>query len=296
MKLYRGALAITLFSCLALAGCNEQSNSKAANQEASAPADNSLNNYIALNNTLTGISGLEAMQAWYVKQNIAKAKTSQVIDYPSAKFDYAYLQYAEALKNKRSHPALDNAADDLMKKLDAIKKDTATYEQYYESASYKTDGLKKGKEADAQIKQHYANAVASYAVFKSELDVVYKEAKKKELEALKASGNAYQYHKAYSMQLAEELVSVFGSETDLKNPEKLKQAASVADLLQNELAAFNTELQKVKDKNPNGPIDTTLMNLNSCLKYYRSFVESKSEYDFKFMLDGYNSAVRSNRY
>jgi ABC-type uncharacterized transport system auxiliary subunit len=296
MKIQKGALAVALISCLVLAGCNEKAGSNTAStQDSSVQADNSLNNYIAMNNDLMGLSGLQASYEAYVRLNIPKAKPSQSLGYPSATFKYTFSQYAEAIKGKRSRPALDQAADDLMKKLEAVKSDTAVFEQYYESASYKTDALKKGKEADAQIRQHFEDALASYSAFAKELDVVYQQAKLKELEVLKQSGNNYQYRKAYSMHLAEQLVSVFDSQEDLTNADKLKQADKIADQLGQELSEFNAEYQKIKDKNPQVSSDSTLMSLNSCIKYYRSFKESKSQYDFKFMIDGYNNAVRANR-
>lgn len=296
MKIHKGVLAAAFISCLALAGCNEQAGSQTASaHDASIQADNSLNNYIAMNNDLMGISGLQAYYESYLRLNIPKAKPSQSLGYPSATFKYAFSQYAEAIKGKRSRPALDQAADDLMKKLEAVKSDTAVFGQYYESASYKTDGLKKGKEADARIRQHFEDALASYAVFTRELDVVYQQAKLKELEALKQSGDIYQYRKAYSMHLAEQLVSVFDGPQDLANAEKLQQADNIADQLGQALSEFNDEYQKIKDNNPQVSSDSTLMSLNSCIKYYRSFRESKSQYDFKFMIDGYNSAVRANR-
>jgi len=294
MKLYRGILAVMLFSCLALAGCNEKNGSGTSpTAAASAQTDNSLNNYIAMNNELSGIDGLQARYDSYLALNIPKAKPSQALQYPSASFDYTFSQYAEALKEKRSRPALDNAADELMKRLELVKKDTASYEQYYESAAYKIDGLEKGRAADAQIKKHYVEALQSYASFTKALNVVYKEAKKAELEMLKQSGNNYQYRKASSMYYAEELVSLFGGEDDLSNAAILKAADEIAGQLQTELNALNEEYQKIKEKNPDASADVTLISLNSCLKYYRNFRESKRGSDFRFMVDGYNNAVRS---
>ena len=297
MNFQKGALAVAVISCLVLAGCNEQAGSgsgTASKQESTAAqADNSLNNYIAMNNDLMSLRGLEAGYRDYLRMNIPKAKPSQTLSYMAPTFQYVFSQYAEAIKGKRSQPALDQAADDLMKKLEAIKADSAEFGQYYESAAYKTDNLKKGKAADAQIRQHFEDALASYETFTKELKGVYEQAKLKELEAIKQSGNTYQYHSAYSMHLAEQLVNVFENEEDISNPEKLKQADAIADQLNKELTEFNAEYQKIKDKNPQASTDTTLLNLNSCIKYYRAFRQSKSAYDFKFMIDGYNSAVQA---
>ena len=293
---YAKLAVTTLASVLLLAGCGnnnekDQTERTTASEEAQT---SSLNAYVAiLNQLINGVAGLEQIQNHYLSLNIPKATEKDSLSYPKLNYDYIRDKFAEADKAPKNNPALDSAAADLKQKIEALSKDYDDFHLYYESGEYKTDHLAKGKAADAAIREHFQQAVASFKTFQKELTLVYKKEKQAELEQIKASGDMYLYHNKAAMSAAENLVSVFGSEQDLNNPEKFKEADQFADDLQAHLKALDAEQKKIKEKNPNANTNTILLNLTSCLSYYRKFKESKDQYDFQFMVDGYNQAVQS---
>ncbi|WP_171257538.1 DUF3829 domain-containing protein [Acinetobacter qingfengensis] len=280
-----------------LAGCDEKKQADHETSENTAPADTvRINDHIAIANQLTGLSGVEQAQAQYLKQKIATATPDKAIDYPSLNYKYLNEKFS-ALKDVSSlSPALQTASKDLKVKIHALEQDYNEFNIYYDSGEYKTDQLAKGKKADAQIQQHFKEAVDSFQRFQIALNEVYSKEKKKELEKLKESGNAYAYHRAAALDASERLVSVFQTEQDITNPAKYKEADAIADQLQQELNQLNTEYNKNKEKDPKIATDTVLMSLSSCLKYYREFKQSKNQYDFKFMIDAYNSAVQYSNF
>ncbi|MCU4414741.1 YiiG family protein [Acinetobacter sp. WU_MDCI_Axc73] len=289
-------LSATISSIL-LVGCgnrnNQENNQVNDSAEVSSSPSTSLNEYVEISNQLMGTYGLEQARNSYFKQNISNAKPSQALSYPSLNYKYLNEKFASLKDIGGLSPELNTAVQDLKQKIGVLESDYNEFNLYYDSGEYKTDQLVKGKAADAEIKTHFNEAMDSFEKFQSALDKVYKKQKQAELEKLKATGNTYIYHRAAALDAGERLVSVFQSDTDLNNPEKIKQADAIANELQTELNALNVEYNKNKDKDPSIGTDTVLLNLTSCLKYYRQFRESKNQSDYKFMVDGYNSAVTS---
>ncbi|AOA58560.1 DUF3829 domain-containing protein [Acinetobacter larvae] len=287
-------LVITAFvSALSLTACGNKEGQKEQAATATTEQSSNINAYIAISNQLIGLNGLKATQDAYHKLNITQAMPSQALSYPSMNYKYLNDQFTQAEQSTKNNPALESKAADLKQKIAQLEKDYNDFNLYYSSGEYKTDQLAKGKAADASIREHFQQASDSFDAFQQELAVIYQQQKKAELEKLKTSGDDYNYHRRAALSTAENLVSVFQSETDLNNADKIKQADQFAAELQTELSALDAEYNKKKAQDPNINADTVLSNLTACLKYYRQFKETKSQYDFKFMIDGYNSAVKS---
>ena len=292
---YTKLAVTTLASVLLLAGCGNNNKDQAETTASAEAQTSSLNAYVAiLNQLINGVAGLEQIQDHYLNLNIPKATEKDSLSYPKLNYDYIRDKFAEADKAPKNNPALDAAAADLKQKIEVLSKDNDDFHLYYESGEYKTDHLAKGKAADAAIRKHFQQAVDSFATFQKELTLVYKKEKQAELEQIKASGDMYLYHYKAAMNAAENLVSVFGSEQDLKNPNKYKEADQFADNLQTHLKALDAEYNKLKENDPRRSTHTILSELTSCLSYYRQFKESKEQSDFEFMVDGYNQAVQAS--
>lgn len=295
MKVEKILLSIVI-STLLLSGCSKHKDAdqNALTSETSVSSNSTnFNEYIEISNQLSGLSGVEHAKELYLKQNIANITSDREIDYPSLNYKYLNEKFAQLKDVSNLSTELNVAGEDLKEKIKVLEKDYNEFNLYYSSGEYKTDKLAKGKAADAAIKQHFEQAVSSFSKYQEVLKVVYEKKKKDQLEQLKASGDQYIYHRAAALYAAERLVNVFGSNEDLQNKEKNKEADALAIELQGELTALNTEYNQRKEKDPSISTDTVLLNLTSCLKYYREFKESRNQSDFKFMVDGYNSAVSS---
>ena len=291
-------IIISMFlSSLLLTGCDQKSDDSAKTSTASEATESesgNINSYVEIYNQLVCIMGLQEAKTKYENQHIESISKDRGVSFPRLNYDYINEQFAAAEKTKGVSPELSSAGKDLKQKINLLQQDYNQFNIYYESGEYKTDNLAKGKAADASIKKHFEEAMISFNKYQDALNQVYKKEKADQLEKLKQSGDLYAYHTAASLNAAEELVNVFKSEDDLKNAEKQKEADAIANRLQQELSALNTESIKRKEKSPDAPTHSILGHLMSCLSYYRKFKETGDQSDYKFMVDGYNQAVFSS--
>ena len=255
-------IIISMFlSSLLLTGCDLKSDDSAKTSTASEATESesgNINSYVEIYNQLVGIMGLQEAKTKYENQHIESISKDRGVSFPRRNYDYINEQFAAAEKTKGVSPELSSAGKDLKQKINLLQQDYNQFNIYYESGEYKTDNLAKGKAADASIKKHFEEAMISFNKYQDALNQVYKKEKADQLEKLKQSGDLYAYHTAASLKAAEELVNVFKSEDDLKNAEKQKEADAIANRLQQELSALNTESIKRKEKSPDAPTHSIL--------------------------------------
>jgi len=292
MKGWRHAAPIAAI-CLMLAACGQFSgNGSSASGGASTDTEATIGRYVAAYNKLADDSGVYETQRNYAELNVANASTSDELFFT----DIALTQGLKAMRDARAAskgPAeLDAAADKVIAAIDAVTKRTAGLTTYYQSKAYRTDNLARGKAENAPMKAEFAAAAEATEAFQKLLDRERRALDIRQLEVLKASGDAPRYLATRSVSEAKELMDAFPTDSSLGDSKRYVAAdASVA-----KLEATLKELATAKaDPKLSPPLvavyDSLMLRLNMAIAEYRSLRKSKSAEDFNGMVEQYNGAI-----
>lgn len=310
-----GLLTTALCAALLLSACNKSADvpnapdpKAQASGTAAVPAGPArtaeqatakFNAYTAAYNKLIGTFGLPETRDRYFKENIASKKPADSVSITAGWLE----QGLEALRQGRGLPtagldALDTSADAVIAPLGKLVPQLKALDVYYTSKAYKEDGLAKGKAQDAEVRGLFEATTTAMANFNKALGEEQKKRGAQALASLKANGEMLAYDTQLALQQGEELTAVFGSESDIRNPERFQQADNLVAALEKTLAEQRTQFEadkaKAKDKKPDSGHESVNGNLVSLIGEYRDLKQSRKAEDYNDMIKYYNRAVESS--
>ncbi len=264
--------------------------------EAGEAARAKLSAYTAGYNKLLDTFGLPAMAEAYAKQDIPNQSPTDNISVSDGWLEQGHT----LLKAARAMPGgpadVDQAADALIGALETVMTRLDGLKVYYDSKAYKEDGLKRGKQEDAAMTAEFKAALAAMERFSDILDRERKGATAADLAALQASGDVLGYNTKLALQQAEQLVSMFDSDDDIRNPAIVTRADAQVALVEKTLATLRAELAKAKAAaTAEKPVDVNYGlvadRLTSAVGDYRDFKQSREVSDYNDLIEHYNDAV-----
>lgn len=255
-----------------------------------------LNAYTQGYNKLIGTFGLPETHERYIKLNIPKRKLTDNLSISAGWVDLALEQLKKARALSASElGALDQSADALIGDLDKLVTQLKSLEVYYSSKAYQEDNLAKGKAQDADLRTAFDKSTASMKSFSTVLGAEEKKRSAAMLAKLKDSGDLLGYSTKLGLQQAEEVVALFDSEADIRDPAKYQSADAIVASLDKTLAE-QRELYataKAKEPRPDSAHESTGSALVSFIGTYRTMKQAKTAKSFNDMVKKYNDAVTS---
>jgi ATP-dependent exoDNAse (exonuclease V) beta subunit len=259
-------------------------------------AEAKMNGYTQAYNKLIGTFGLTETHQRYLKENIAKKKASDSISITDGWVEIALNQFKKARALPGAAPGeLDASADALIAALDKLVIQLKALDVYYESKAYREDNLAKGKAEDATMRASFDASVAATEKFNTVLGREERKANAVILAQLKSSGDMLGYNTKLALQQAQEIVDLFNSEPDIKNPEIYKKADAVVSELEKTLAEQRQQYAaaKTKNANPDSGHESAASSLTSLIGEYRDMKQSKQAKDYDDVVKYYNRAIES---
>lgn len=226
----------------------------------------------------SSLFGLPETHERDLKLNIPKRKATDNLSISAGWVDISL----EQLKKARALPASELGA--LITQLKAL-------EVYYSSKAYQEDDLAKGKAQDADVRTAFDKSTASMKRFSAVLGTEEKKRSAAMLAKLKASGDMLGYNTKLGLQQAEEVVSLFDSESDIRDPAKYQAADAIVASLDKTLAEQRERYAAAKDKEPrpDSAHESTGSSLVSFIGTYRTMKQAKTAKSFN---DAVTSANR----
>ena len=278
-----------------VAGAPAAPNSSGARDEPQLAAK--LNTYVDGYNQLVGTFSLKKLRDHYFNLNIPAKDASGNISLSG--FNSVALA-TEKIKKARALPSadlaeLDTAADALTGSLDKLVAQLKELDVYYDSKAYKDDQLARGKAEDAAVRANFDASTVAMRAFDQVLDREQKKRDVEKLERLKVSGDMLGYHTKLALQEADQLVNLFDSESDVKNPAKYEQGDKLVAGLEKTLAA-QRELYaaaKAEGRNPDSGYESAASSLVLVIGGYREMKQSKDARQYNSMIERFNRAIES---
>jgi Protein of unknown function (DUF3829) len=309
-------LAFGTSTALALTGCGKEETKVASSATKSAPEKSAaakpaatkpekttsaeqsttakLNAYTVAYNSLIGSGGLTQTYERYTFAEIPKKKAISSINFyegslgdPLEKFKAARAMQASGFND------MDKSADDVIASLEKLLPQLKMLKLYFETKAYRDDDLAKIKAEDASLLANFAAGTSASEKFNALLNAEQRKRNAAELAAMKASGNLLGYSTKLALQQGEELVNMFSSESDIKNPEKYKAADALVAELDKTLIEQRKYFQAAKTKSPSPDhghesVDSYLVSL---IGSYRDLKQFKNGKHFNKMVESYNNAI-----
>lgn len=270
--------------------------SAASNVDTGQATSAKLNGYTQGYNKLIGTFGLPETHERYLKLNIPKRKATENLSISAGWVDISLEQLKKARALSASElGALDQSADVLIGDLGKLVTQLKALEVYYSSKAYQEDDLAKGKAQDAEVRTAFDKSTASMKSFSAVLGTEEKKRSAAMLAKLKASGDMLGYNTKLGLQQAEEVVSLFDSEADIRDPAKYQAGDAIVASLDKTLAEQRELYAAAKDKEPrpDSAHESTGSSLVSFIGTYRTMKQAKTAKSFNDMVKKYNDAVTS---
>ncbi|MDO5610714.1 MAG: DUF3829 domain-containing protein [Pseudomonadota bacterium] len=187
------------------------------------------NAYINAANRLRGFNEVaitETAQRWR-EEDIQKAKGGDFtkIRRDSSVFSSNTMELLdEALAMPAETAAADAAARELRQVVDQYLPNWKALEAYNTARKYEDDAGAEGKRMLPQYLAGIDALEAALAKFNAEVDVLSKEMQKKNAAKFAAEGKLLELHTLNALEAGKNILGVFESEDDFKNPAKIEQA------------------------------------------------------------------------
>jgi hypothetical protein len=261
------------------------------------PAQAKLDTYVEGYNKLIGTFGLTETTDTYERQKIEGKSPTDTISISTGWIDQAVTKLKAARALPGGPADLDKAGDALIAALDKVQARLAPLNTYYESKAYKEDNLARGKREDPLMRADFKAALASSEAFDVPLKRERHARVQTELAALKNKGNMLAYDTKLALQQAEELVDLFNTPEDVKNPQVIAHGDTLVAEIEKTLADQRTAFAAAKAKNPSDSPDldytSVERHLNTMVGNFRDLKQSHDPSGFKSLVESYNDAVES---
>jgi len=298
----RGLTVTALMAALVIGGCgttgDQPKNGPVSDRaDSDMPAARAkLNAYTASSNLLLDTFGLPATAEAYAREEIASKAPSDSIFVNDGWLQQAITMLKKAHAMPGGAADVDARADTLIGALDVAMQRLDGLKVYYDSKAYKNDSLKRGKQEDAAMLAEFKAALTALDQFRALLDRERKKSQATDLAAIKATGDMVGYHTKLALQQAEDLVSLFKTDADIRNAAVIAQADAKVTVLEKTLAAQREELGKVKAVQPvqisiQAKYRLIADRLNTAIGDFRDLKQSRDVDDYNSLIEHYNDAV-----
>lgn len=263
------------------------------------PAQAKLDAYVEGYNKLIGTFGLPEIAEKYEDQTIPTKAATDSIYLNTGWVDQALAKFKEARALPGGPANLDKAGDRLIAALDTLLARLTPLHTYYESKAYKEDNLARGKAEHEQLMADFKAAMDSSEAFNVVLKRERNARTQTEIAELKQQGNTLGYTTKLALQKSEQLVDLFNSPEDIKNPAAIAQGdalvVEIEKLLAEQRTAFATAKAAAKSpiEAPDASYSMLEGNLTSMVGNYRDMKQSRDIDAAKRLVDCYNDAVES---
>jgi hypothetical protein len=300
------ALAIVLGGCKR-SGDASDSASQTSPQTAAQGADGSpaadpagakLSAYTQAYNKLIGTFGLTETAKSYDEEQIARKSPSDSVSITDGWVDQGVAAMKKARAMTGGNGELDQRADRLIAALDAVMARLAPLKIYYDAKSYKDDALARGKREDPQMRAEFAAALAALKSFDGTLTQERHARDDTELAQLKARGDLVAYNSKLALRQAEQLVDLFNTPGDLRDPAKFARGDELVRALETALNDQRQAYTAAKAKAgagdaPSGRYESLASYLTSLAGDYRDLKESHEADEVNDMVKEYNNAIEA---
>ncbi len=253
-----------------------------------------LDTYTEGYNKLVGTFGLPETAQKYEEERIASKSASDNITISDGWIEQSLAKLKEARAMSGGPADLDKAADALIASLDAVQKRLVPLETYYTSKAYKEDNLARGKSEDPQMNAEFKAALGAADAFNAVLKRERDARGAVELQKLKAEGNTLAYATKAALQKGEQLVGLFNTAEDVKNPAVFAKGDAIVADLDKLLAEQRGALAAAKASGKGQPdVNYGLVegDLTRLIGTYRELKQSHDPDDANQMVKAYNRAV-----
>lgn len=312
-------LTLLVASSLVLVACGKSENKpadKAPAATAQAPAQSSapkaaakaedpealwnqkVNKYIDVNNRVSRyLQHGKGTFAKFELENDAKVKKG---DFKAIRTDTHYFDdyfvksLKEAIAVPTSIPEVDAAAQELLAAVDKYIPNWKALEDYNKSKKYEDDKGAKGSQMLPMYVEGVDKLTQTIKTFSDKVDVVAQQAHEKRLAKYKAEGKLLEMYSLESTGAAREMLDLFSSAKDFKDPAKIEKANALLEKMETSVANMKTEHAKRKAEAPKSlPLidqyDSIAKSLTELAGHYRE--ARKNPEKFNDAIKAYNSAI-----
>ncbi len=190
----------------------------------------------------------EAAQRWR-EEDIQKAKAG---DFTKIRTNSHLFEGSnsdalnKALTMPGETPAADAAAKELKQAVDQYLPNWKALQAYNTSRKYEDDAGAEGKRMLPEYLAGIDAIEAALAKFNAEVDLLSKEMQKKNAAKFAAEGKLLELHTLNALAAGENMLGVFGSEDDFKNPAKIEQANGYLAEMEKAIEGMRAEHDKRK--------------------------------------------------
>jgi Protein of unknown function (DUF3829) len=261
-----------------------------------------MNGYVSAHNGLIGMfysstKGLKGLLQDYEAQNIPKktkvdanTRLTMYLSLGTLKNSMDALRKSKELKGTSELGKLEVIADRLLTTGDALHTKGSDLKSYFDSKKYLDDNLGKAKTEHTEFVGLWQKLIVESDAFSDELDIVERTRRIAAVKKLRAEGNNRLAANEEAMLASSEILGLFSSKADFKNPEKIKAADALALQLEKLTAEIKTETDKIKDDKTNSY--TRVFNkMNDFMGAYRTVKATGEARQFDNMVSAYNTAV-----
>lgn len=316
-------LILMAATVLVLSACDKVANkvaSKVANSSGSSESNSSarsvgsdeeqaikkMNSYVSAHNGLIGMfygtnKGLKELLRAYEAQNIPKmtkvdatTRINLYLNLSIVRNSLDALRKAKELKGNSELAKLEGLAAKLLTNGDLLFTKGSDLESYFNSKKYLDDNLGKAKADQAEFVRLWRGFIADSDAFSDELDVVERARRIAAVKKLRGEGNNRLAANEEAMLASSEILALFNSKADFKNPEKIKTADALALQLEKVTNEIKSENDKVKDANATN-YTRVYERMNNFMGAYRTVKGTGESRQFEEMVRHYNSAVSEQK-
>lgn len=265
-----------------------------------------MNGYVSAHNGLIGMfysstKGLKGLLRDYEAQNIPKKTTVDAnsridlyLNLSILKNSLNSLRESKDLKGNSELAKLEELAGKLLTNGDLLLTKGSDLENYFKSKKYLDDNLGKAKAEHTEFVRLWQAFIADADAFSNELDVVERARRIAAVKKLRGEGNNRLAANEEAMLASNEMLALFNSKVDFKNPEKIKTADALALQLEKVTNEIKTENDKVKDDKATS-YTRVYEQMNSFMGAYRTVKATGDNRQFDEMVRHYNSAVKEQK-